>query len=66
MTGGSKRWLVALLVVGLVLAAGWWLLGPVSPPKGVTLSDLGGVDQLKTRFNEDVGATRLVVILSPT
>ena len=44
MTGGSKRWLVALLVVGLVLAAGWWLLGPVAPPKGVTLSDLGGVD----------------------
>ncbi|MGH9311578.1 MAG: hypothetical protein ACRD1S_00125 [Vicinamibacterales bacterium] len=31
-----------------------------------TLQDLGGVDEIKTRFNRDTGKIRLVLLLSPT
>ncbi len=56
----------ALVVVAGLLAAGWWLLGPVSAPAGVTMSDLKSVEDLKERFNADKGETRLILILSPT
>lgn len=32
----------------------------------VTLSDLREIEQLRTRFNEDEGEPRLILILSPT
>lgn len=31
-----------------------------------TLSDLQGLDQLRTRFNHDTGVPRLILLLSPT
>jgi hypothetical protein len=31
-----------------------------------TLSDLREIEQLRTKFNEDEGVPRLIVILSPT
>ena len=30
------------------------------------LEDLAGIDDLKARFNEDVGAPRLLLLMSPT
>jgi hypothetical protein len=63
--GASVLLLVAVLVVGLV--AGWLrFFAPRSAPPGVTMTDLHGVADLQARFNADHGATRLVVIFSPT
>ena len=63
--GASLLLLVAVLVVALV--AGWLrFLAPRHAPQGVTMTDLRGVADLKARFNADRGATRLVVIFSPT
>ena len=31
-----------------------------------TLSDITSVDDLKTRFTQDAGTTRIVLLLSPT
>jgi hypothetical protein len=57
--------LVAVLAVALV--AGWLrFFAPRSAPKGVTMTDLSGVNDLKARFNGDRGVSRLVVIFSPT
>ena len=39
---------------------------PSSKQDGVQLTDLTSVEQLRTRFNEDRGAPRLILLLSPT
>ena len=63
--GAAVLLLAAVLVVGLV--AGWLrFFAPRSAPAGVTMTDLHGVTDLQARFNADHGATRLVVIFSPT
>ena len=33
---------------------------------GATLADLDGLEELKSTFNRDAGATRIVLLLSPT
>jgi hypothetical protein len=66
MSRRARLGIATLIVVAVLLAAGWWLLGPVSAPEGVTMSDLGSVEDLKARFNADKGHTRLILILSPT
>jgi hypothetical protein len=62
---GWKPWLT-LLAVGAALIVGLKVIGPVKAPPGVELGDLHSVEELKTKFNSDEGATRLVLILSPT
>jgi hypothetical protein len=37
-----------------------------SAPTGISLSDLHNVSELQARFNQDVGKTRLVLLVSPT
>jgi hypothetical protein len=53
-----------LVVLSMVLAA----CGGGSDDKAAQsrLSDLTSVDELKTRFNDDRGEARLVLLLSPT
>ena len=36
------------------------------PSQGATLIDVTSVDDLRTRFNTDIGQPRLVLLLSPT
>jgi uncharacterized membrane protein len=56
---------LTVLLVGAVAGGLAWF-GPGRPPPGVTMSDLGSVQQLQDRFNTDKGTIRLVVIFSPT
>jgi hypothetical protein len=37
-----------------------------APPAGVTLRDLGSVDDLRQAFNQDRGHPRLLLLVSPT
>jgi hypothetical protein len=52
--------------VFLLVAGGLYFLGPRSAPPGVSMADLHGVADLRTRFNADRGQVRVVVILAPT
>jgi hypothetical protein len=68
-TWGRKA---AALVAVIVLAAGllFWgykhgLFG-VTPPPGITLTDLRTVGQLQSIFDAGKGSPRLVLIMSPT
>jgi hypothetical protein len=58
--------LAVCLLVFLLVAGGLYFLGPRSAPPGVTMADLNGVADLRTRFNADRGQVRMVVILAPT
>jgi hypothetical protein len=61
---------VALVVVvglGLVLFIGKQLAERAVPDvPGVALTDVHSVEDLRSRFNQDQGAPRLVLFLSPT
>ena len=39
---------------------------PFSEREGVRLTNLTSVEQLRTRFNDDRGTPRLILLLSPT
>ncbi len=56
---------LSLLVFGLLAAAAGFLGGEEAPDE-VTLEDLEGVEDLRSRFNADRGVTRLIMVLSPT
>jgi hypothetical protein len=52
------------LLCGLVVALGLvWLLLP-TPAR--PLVDITSIEDLRTRFNEDRGAPRIVLLVSPT
>ena len=74
MTSKIIRWgatgaVVAALLVGAV-ALVQFFLGPIGgyrcdePAKA--LADMSSMDDLRARFNDDAGSTRLVLLLSPT
>ena len=60
--------LVALLVGAVALVQSF--LGPVlgyrCDEPANALADMDSMDDLRTRFNEDAGSPRLVLLLSPT
>jgi hypothetical protein len=58
------RWLLLAAVAVLAIIAG--VIGTLSPSSSVTLTDLNRTDELRARFNQDKGAPRLVLLLSPT
>ena len=37
-----------------------------APPAGLTLTDLHGIADLQTAFNQDAGRPRLIMLVSPT
>ena len=58
------RWLIVALVLGGAVVAA--VLGSYRPSSNVTLTNLNNVEELRVRFNQDMGNTRLLLLLSPT
>jgi hypothetical protein len=58
------KWLVILLVfivAGIAAVIGW-----IKPSLNVTLTELNNIQDLQTRFNQDSGKVRVLLLLSPT
>ena len=63
----SKRniFILAVFLAGLLLAIyfeTWPRLAPGQEP----LTDITGIETLRTQFNQDAGMTRLIILASPT
>jgi uncharacterized membrane protein len=69
MNNARRTFSIAGLVVLLAAVAVWYRLAPGEAPAGqpplVTI-DSGTLEGLKTEFNRNADATRLIVVLSPT
>ncbi len=58
------RWLILACVVVAAIIAG--VIGSLKPDANVTLTDLNNIEELRSRFNQDKGTPRLLLLLSPT
>jgi hypothetical protein len=63
----SKRniFVLVVLLVGIVLAI-YLETRPRLAPGQAPLADISNIETLRTQFNQDVGKTRLVILVSPT
>lgn len=62
----TSRWkwlIVALVFAGAIVAA---VIGSFRPNPNATLTNLNNVEELRVRFNRDMGHVRLLLLLSPT
>lgn len=58
------KWLVILLV--FIVAGIAAVIGSIKPSSNVTLTELNNIQDLQTRFNQDSGNVRVLLLLSPT
>lgn len=58
------KWLIIGLVAVAAIIAG--AIGARKPNANVALTDLHEIEELRTRFNQDKGTPRLLLLLSPT
>ena len=63
----SKRriFVLAVLLAGLLLAI-YFETRPRLAPGQEPLSDIRDIETLRTQFNQDIGKTRLIILVSPT
>jgi hypothetical protein len=63
----SKRniLILAVLLASLVLAI-YFETRPRRAPGQAPLADISNIETLRTQFNQDVGKTRLIILVSPT
>ena len=63
----SKRniLILAVLLASLVLAI-YFETRPRLAPGQAPLADISNIETLRTQFNQDVGKTRLIILVSPT
>jgi hypothetical protein len=63
----SKRsiFVLAVLLAGLLLAI-YIETRPRLAPGQEPLTDIRDIETLRTQFNQDVGKTRLIILVSPT
>ena len=63
----SKRSGIALIILVIALSLGIYLESrPRIAPGQEPLIDIQTIETLRTQFNQDVGKTRLIVLVSPT
>ena len=63
----SKRNILILTVLLAAIAlAIYFQYRPRLAPGQAPLSDISKIETLRTQFNQDVGKTRLIILVSPT
>jgi hypothetical protein len=63
----SKRNIFALIILIVALLLGIYLeTRPRLAPGQAPLTDIQDIETLRTQFNQDVGKTRLIILVSPT
>jgi hypothetical protein len=63
----SKRNIFALIILLVALLLGIYLeTRPRLAPGQVPLTDIQNIETLRTQFNQDVGKTRLIILVAPT
>ena len=63
----SKRniFILTVLLAAIFLAI-YFETRPRLAPGQAPLSDISNIETLRTQFNQDVGKTRLIILVSPT
>ena len=63
----SKRSIVVFIVLLATVLLGIYLeTRPRIAPGQAPLADIQNIETLRARFNQDVGKTRLIILVSPT
>ena len=63
----SKRSIFALIILVIALLLGIYLeTRPRLAPGQAPLTDIQNIGVLRAQFNQDVGKTRLIILVSPT
>ena len=63
----SKRNIFALIILFVALLLGVYIeTRPRIAPGQAPLIDIQDIETLRTKFNQDVGKTRLILLVSPT
>jgi hypothetical protein len=63
----SKRNIFALIILLVALLLGIYLeTRPRLAPGQAPLTDIHDIETLRPQFNQDVGKTRLIILVSPT
>ena len=58
------RWVIVAAVFGVAIIA--TVFASFKPSANVPLTNLNNVEELRTRFNHDMGKVRILLLLSPT
>ena len=63
----SKRNIFALIILIVALLLGTYVeTRPQLAPGQTSLADISDIETLRAQFNQDVGKTRLIILVSPT
>ena len=63
----SKRGIVVALILIAAILLGFYIeTRPRLVPGQEPLTDIHSIETLRTQFSEDVGKTRLIILVSPT
>lgn len=63
----SKRNIIVFIILAISLSLGIYLeTRPRIAPGQDPLVDIQNIETLRTQFNQDVGKTRLIILIAPT
>jgi hypothetical protein len=63
----SKRNIFVFLILAVALSLGiYFETQPRIAPGQEPLTDIQNIETLRTQFNQDVGKTRLIILIAPT